>query len=369
VSFLSNSRQQTSPETLALSKLLCSFSRKDLLRRFVLPIVPTGTLSFTQHAKLLDLADATNTKVVSDKIIADAQDVSVVGFFDAQFPALLREIPDPPLVLYCRGNLQVLNQASISIVGARRCTSQGKQYAHQAAEELTRLGVHVVSGLALGIDGAAHRGALSGIGPGRTIAVLGAALDCMYPSSHERLAQAVVAQGGLLVSEYPPGTPPRAFRFPERNRLISGLGIATVVVEAGQRSGSLITARLAAEQGRDVLAYPGPVDNMVSKGCHRLIQQGAALVTCAQDILAAAGIEAELLSAAVNDLGATHAPAADGLSQPMRDIMACLSSYAVGFDEIAANCGVGGGELAQRLVQLELEGFVVQGPLGYIRTS
>ena len=175
-----------------------------------------------------------------------------IGWFDDEYPAQLRHIPDPPLVLYVRGAWQALSNPQIAIVGARRCTRHGKQIAERIAADLANLGVGVTSGLALGVDGAAHKGALQNATQAATVAVLGAGLGRVYPASHARLAQQIIAHGGVWCSEYPDSRPPRPYQFPERNRIIAGLSLATVVVEAGERSGSLITARCALEQGREV---------------------------------------------------------------------------------------------------------------------
>lgn len=293
-----------------------------------------------------------------------AVDDSAVGFFDESFPQVLRTIPDPPLVLFYEGRLALLGETSIAVVGARKCTSQGKLNAETLARELAALGVHIVSGLALGIDGAAHKGALAAGGAAQTIAVLGAGLQQVYPQRHRNLARQIVTAGGLLVSEYPASKGPRPYQFPERNRLISGVSLATVVVEAGDRSGSLITARFAAEQGRDVMAMPGPVQSFVSNGCHRLIQQGAGLVTDATQVIANAGIEQQALP---------RQPAIEiasvKLSDTSQQIVNCLQGYAVTLDELLSQTQIPTRELTCALVELELLGFVQQGPLGYIRMS
>ena len=287
-----------------------------------------------------------------------------VSFFDECFPQVLRTIPDPPLVLFYQGRIELLSETSIAIVGARKCTSQGKLNAQTLARDIANFGLHVISGLALGIDGAAHQGALAARGEARTIAVLGAGLQHMYPQRHRSLARQIIAAGGLLVSEYPASKGPRPYQFPERNRLISGASLATVVVEASDRSGSLITARFAAEQGRDVMAMPGPVQSFVSSGCHRLIQQGAGLVTKAEEVIANAGIEAQALSIK---------PITDSLprelSEISQQIVNALHGYAVNLDELLLQTQIPARELTCALVELELLGFVQQGPLGYIRTS
>jgi DNA processing protein len=217
----------------------------------------------------------------------------------------------------------------------------------------------VVSGLARGIDTAAHRAALRG---GVTVAVLGSGLSCPYPAANRGLVRAIVEGGGLLLSQYPPWQGARRHHFPERNRLISGISMAVVVVEAGEQSGSLITARMAAEQGREVCALPGPVTSPISRGCHRLIKQGAALVENADDVLDVLGL-------------AGRAPGAGGMTQAwegpadraLARILAVVEGTVTTLDEIVAATGVGGDRASAALVELELSGFVRQVPGGYIR--
>tara|TARA_A100001015_G_scaffold275985_1_gene333771 strand:- start:30 stop:626 length:597 start_codon:yes stop_codon:yes gene_type:complete len=187
---------------------------------------------------------------------AEAEKVMAICLLDETYPELLRQIPDPPLLLFYDGNLALLQRPSIAVVGSRRATHAGRRLAYLLGQELGVLGAVVVSGLAIGIDTAGHQGALSH-DDGATIGVLGSSLDDLYPSRNRGLAAQVVSSQGLLISEYPPGTPPRPFFFRERNRIVSGLAQATVVVEAGVRSGALITARLALEQGREVAVFPG----------------------------------------------------------------------------------------------------------------
>ncbi len=302
---------------------------------------------------------------------------AVVGFFDADFPPLLKIIPDPPLVLYYRGAITLLhNTSAIAVVGARRCTSGGRLLAQQMAKDLSLHGLTIVSGLALGIDGAAHRGALRAAElnasapakPGLTVAVLGSGLNHIYPQRHRQLAAEIIAADGLLLSEYPPSTGPRPHHFPERNRLISGICGATVVIEAGERSGSLITARLGLEQGRDVMAVPGPVSSSVSAGCHRLIQQGAALVTDAVDVLFALGIEAAVeknqypTDSLHESLPPVHLP-----SDRHARVLTCVQGLPVTLDEVCLQTGLSADEVSSLLVSLELSGFVQQVQLGYIR--
>lgn len=303
---------------------------------------------------------------------------AVVGIFDAHFPPLLKSIPDPPLVLYYKGVLSLLQSSgAVAVVGARRCTSAGRLLAQQMARDLAGYGLTVVSGLALGIDGAAHRGVLSATAEtmgaskttGATVAVLGSGLNRIYPERHRPLAAEIVMADGLLLSEYPPSTGPRAHHFPERNRLISGVCGATVVIEAGEKSGSLITARLGLEQGRDVMAVPGPVSSKVSAGCHRLIQQGAALVTDARDVLLAMGIEAtaEEKQSQTESVHASLSPG-DLPSDDHHRVLDCIQGLPVTLDEVCLQTGLAAGTVSSLLVSLELFGFVQQVQLGYIRS-
>ncbi len=201
-----------------------------------------------------------------------------LSILDGGYPDWLRTIPDPPLVLFCLGRRSALDQQMVAVVGGRRCITMGRSTAFELAKGLAENGRNIVSGLAVGIDAAAHRGALAAQG-GITTAVRGAGFGNLYPKQNTQLAQQLLAAGGLLVSEYPTAVAPRPYHFPERNRIISGLSALTVLAEASVKSGSLITARLALEQGRDVCAVPGSVTSPLSGGCHRLIRQGAALIT------------------------------------------------------------------------------------------
>ncbi len=204
-----------------------------------------------------------------------------VSYSEEGYPRLLREIPNPPATLFARGPF-LSTCVCVAIVGTRKATPDGKLIAKQIAYDLARAGITIISGLAIGIDGAAHEGALQG--GGKTIAVLANGLDIVYPLLHEHLAESIIAQGGAIVSEYPEGVPPLRHQFLERNRIISGMSIATIVVEAPMKSGSLATARFALEQGREVFVVPGPVRHRNYQGSHMLVREGARLVTNAQDI-------------------------------------------------------------------------------------
>jgi len=206
----------------------------------------------------------------------------IIGFDDPRYPLLLKQISNPPLLLYLQGDASLLNSPQIAVVGSRNCTPYGQDKAYQFARELAQSGLTITSGLALGVDGFAHQGALDV--NGSTIAVLGTGLNNIYPKRHAKLAQQV-SESGLLVSEFWPNSPAIPTHFPRRNRLISGLSLGVLVVEASKRSGSLITARYANEQNRELFALPGSIDNSQACGCHHLIQQGAKLVVNTHDII------------------------------------------------------------------------------------
>jgi len=207
-----------------------------------------------------------------------------INFQDKNFPKILKEISKPPKKIFVIGEILPQDEIAIAIVGSRKCSNYGKQVAYDLAYELAKNGVTIISGLALGIDGEAHKGALDA--GGRTLAVLGSGLDenSIYPYSHKSLAERVI-NSGALISEYEPGTPPMKHRFPERNRIVSGLSLGVLVIEANERSGSLITARLGLEQGKDIFAVPGSIYSKGSFGTHKLIQDGAKLVKNANDVL------------------------------------------------------------------------------------
>ncbi len=217
------------------------------------------------------------------------QKISTVRYGEENYPKLLKEIPGAPKTLYYFGKLPPVQHIAIAIVGTRKATRDGIALTRQIAREISSLGITVISGLALGIDAAAHEGAL--FGGGVTHAVLANGLDSIYPRQHESLAQKIIAGGGSIISEYPEGSPALPHQFLERNRIVSGLCVATVVIEAPERSGALVTARNAIEQGREVFVIPGAVGNRNYRGSHFLIREGARLVTCAKEILEDLGIE------------------------------------------------------------------------------
>jgi DNA processing protein len=274
--------------------------------------------------------------------------VLVVG--DAGYPALLLTAPDPPLLLYAIGRLDLLGQPAVAMVGSRNPTPQGSDNARAFASHLSRAGLTVVSGLALGIDGAAHLGALEG--PASTIAVMGTGADRIYPARHKALAHRIAGEG-LLLTEYDIGMPPLAENFPRRNRIIAGLARGTLVVEAALPSGSLSTARAAVEAGRDVFAIPGSIHSPQSRGCHSLIKQGAKLVESANDVLE----ELEWRTA-------PSAPASASAATPDDALLAALGHDPVTLDALLARTGLPIAELNARLLELELDGAVARLPGG-----
>lgn len=291
---------------------------------------------------------------------------------DLLYPASLLEMDDPPLLLYGMGAeslwqpevLQGLATRGLAIVGSRNPTPQGTANAEQFAQVLARAGLTIVSGLALGVDGAAHAGALQGAPAGQlaTIAVVGTGLDRVYPAQHRQLAHRI-CENGLILSEYPLGTPPHSSNFPQRNRIISGLSRGTLVVEAALKSGSLITARMASEQGKDVFAIPGSIHSALARGCHALIKQGAKLVENAQDVLDEWAFEATTVA---TDLIAAHA-----VSMSSNDTFGgesaleqALGHDPIGLDALLARTGLDTANLQAQLMAMELEGDIARLPGG-----
>lgn len=263
---------------------------------------------------------------------------------DPAFPPLLKAIHDPPPGLFVRGTaeLALLARPAVAIVGARACSAYGRQIARSLGRELAAAGLVVVSGLARGVDAEAHRGALEA--GGLTVAVLGCGIDRDYPAAHRELARQVAATG-LVLSEYAPGVEPAPWRFPARNRIVAGLCAASVVVEARERSGALITADFALEEGREVFAVPGEITSALSAGSNALLRLGATPLTCAQDVLESYGLSAP-------------APATPELGQLAASVFERVREAAAGADELARATGLGAGELAAALTELELAGVV-----------
>jgi DNA processing protein len=290
---------------------------------------------------------------------------------DASYPARLADLPDAPAALFGEGDIHLLKEPQLAIVGSRSPSSGGVNNARAFARYLSTQGLVITSGLALGIDAAAHRGALAA--QGATIAVMGTGPDIIYPREHRALAAEIVAQGGLLISEWPPGTSARKEHFPRRNRLISGLSEGVLIVEASLQSGSLITARLAAEQGREVFAIPGSIHNPLSRGPHRLIREGAKLVETAQDIFEEL---IDTLGARLRQVRNTpdhqELPAllATQTDPEQQKILDCLGFDPQSADTLIASSGLTPAEVSSILLMLELAGHVTTLPGGlYVRTA
>lgn len=288
---------------------------------------------------------------------APARRILVLG--DADYPEPLLHSADPPLLLYLLGDAALLNAPSLAIVGSRKPSAQGRDNARQFASTLAGQGWTIVSGLAAGVDGAAHEGALAA--GGRTIAVIGTGIDRVYPPSHRTLAHRIAEQG-LLISELPLGAPPLAAHFPQRNRIIAGLSRGTLVVEATLRSGSLITARLASESGREVMAIPGSILAPQSAGCHALIRQGAALVESPEQVAEELGP----LVPAVTRPRASPATAADSApaAEPDDPVLRALGHDPLSLDALIDRCGWPTHALSAHLLTLELDGLVARLPGG-----
>ena len=282
----------------------------------------------------------------------------LITFHDPLYPAALAEIPDPPLLLYIAGRIEMLARPLVAVVGSRNASVQGRVDAESFAAALSGAGLSVVSGLALGIDTAAHEGALRG--SGSTVAVVGTGLDRVYPARNRDLAHRI-AEHGCIVSEYALGTPPLAANFPRRNRVISGLAAGVLVIEAAAQSGSLITAQMAAEQGREVFALPGSIHSALAKGCHRLIRDGAQLVETVDEVLLAMQVS-PLVAMGQDGDAPPAAPSAEDA-----DLLVALGHDPVALDDLLARLGSDPGELGGRLLGLELAGLVAQLPGGRIQ--
>ncbi|HEU4653977.1 MAG TPA: DNA-processing protein DprA [Steroidobacteraceae bacterium] len=308
-------------------------------------------------------------QIESDLRWLDAPDHHFIGFGSNTYPELLTRIADPPVGLFVRGNPDVLSLPQLAIVGARNPTPTGRENAHDFAAHLARCGLTITSGLALGIDAASHEGALHGAGT--TIAVCGTGLDTDYPRANRELADAI-SRSGALISEFPLGTPPLKANFPRRNRLISGLSVGTLVVEAAVQSGSLITARMAAEQGREVFAIPGSIHNPLARGCHQLIRQGAKLVETADDIFAELRALAGTLRAATPAAisGRSSVDSRPVLDKDYEILLDALGFEPASVDSLIERTGLKADEVASMLLILELEGRIEPYPGGlYVRRA
>jgi DNA processing protein len=344
----------------------------------------------TEPSELAPLLEHTWRWLQEAGAAGELRQIVVLG--DANYPQSLLNISDPPLMLYLLGPSRLMDKwlpgtvhqadaaidivaniftadslGSIAIVGSRNPTAQGTANARQFSRVLSQAGMSVISGMALGVDGAAHEGALEGLAPDSrrlaTIAVVGTGLDRVYPSKHLGLAHRIV-QNGLIVSEYPLGTPPLPANFPKRNRLIAGLALGTLVVEAALKSGSLITARLSAEQGREVFAIPGSIHSTQARGCHALIKQGAKLVESAQDVLEELKID-PVPENASNFIAAQAGSTGDsGCFDAENRVLDALGFDPVGLDALQARCELDTANLQAQLMTLELDGQIARLPGG-----
>lgn len=307
------------------------------------------------------------------------QGVHVIGWGHEYYPELLVQLPDAPLMLFCKGDASQMRHHGVGIVGSRKCSSRGRQLAHEFGYQLAEVGVPVVSGMALGIDGAAHQGALEA--PGPTVAVLGCGVDVIYPKQHHELYEQLVTSG-LIVSEYPLGTEPRKEHFPQRNRIISGLCRGIVVAEAPMGSGALITARLAGEQGREVFALPGPIGNPYSRGTHDLIKRGRAkLAENVDDVLVEFGTNRAILrkervttaqlpldqhaGPEDNRCAAASSTAIGGLSAEEQQMLGALSYEGTHINDLVRKLGITTPGCIARLTMLEIKGLITAAGSGF----
>jgi DNA processing protein len=344
---------------LTLTPGLGATSIRNLLGRFGLPesvlSAPSKQLESVLGSAAAALLRSKEIAPAVERALrwAEAPGHAVVTLADTAYPGLLLEIPDPPALLYAVGRLELLARPALAIVGSRNATAQGARNAEQFAQAFSEAGFAIVSGLAMGIDAAAHCGGLAA--QGSTIAVLGTGVDVVYPRQNAELA-ARIAQSGLLLSEFPLGSTAVAHHFPRRNRLISGLAQGCLVIEAALASGSLITARAALEQGREVFAVPGSIHSPLSKGCHALIKQGAKLVESAEDVL--------------TELAAFRTPGAQrGHKSPVADqneetLLPLLGFDPVDIDSLCTRTGLSAEQVSAGLLRLELAGQVAALPGG-----
>lgn len=289
----------------------------------------------------------------------DPAAAEILSIADERYPPLLREIHDPPRQLYALGNLELLRQPQLAVVGARRATAAGLQAAEQIAGAVARAGLHICSGLALGVDGAAHRGALQA--DGKTVAVMATGLDTIYPRRHRALGEQII-HAGCVVTEFPPGTPPRRENFPQRNRIISGMSLGTLVVEAALPSGSLITAGTALEQGREVFALPWSVAHKGGAGCLKLLREGAKMVTRVEDILEELGVLHSLQLDLLAEMDQANTPRTRAAR-----LLTLVGCEPVSVDVLVDRSGLPAREVMALLSGLELSGEVTRCPGGYIR--
>lgn len=313
-----------------------------------------------KHIKQLRTPD--NKLIEAELAWAKQDQHHLVTLGDEDYPPLLKEIADPPLVLYVKGNKTALIQPQIAIVGSRNATQSGINNAEQFAYHLATAGFAITSGLALGIDGASHKGALSA--KGVTLGVAATGLNYIYPAAHKKLVTEIIENEGAIISEFPLQTKPKAWHFPRRNRIISGLSLGVLLVEAALKSGSLITARHALEQGREVFAIPGSIHQPLARGCHHLIRQGAKLVETAQDILEELGGLRAFHRQVKPSSTSTRFSA---LTAEQQHFLSQIDYELTPIDVILLRAGLTAGEVSSILLSLELDGLIQSVPGGYHR--
>jgi DNA processing protein len=328
---------------------------------------------FTNAKQVQNISDRTRTALIHPNWEQVEDDLDwfsqpnrhIIIQKDKKYPSLLKEISDPPSILYAQGDIGLLTKWKVAIVGSRNPSRSGRDTAFEFGRFLAQGDVVICSGMAMGIDAAAHQGAL--LGQGKTIAVIGTGLDRIYPAKHSDLAHDIV-ENGLMISEFPLGTPPRSENFPRRNRIISGLSLGTLVVEAATKSGSLITARQALEQGREVFAIPGSIHNPLARGCHQLIREGAKLVETASDIIEELGALAavDLPVAACFDINKND----HEFDEEYQVLLDCLAYDPVEVDSLIQESGLTADSVSSMLLLLELQGHVESLPGGrYVRVG
>jgi DNA processing protein len=338
-------------------------------RRALSHLLPHLSTPFQRPADFLDLlhslplfneripllAHLTSEHVKDTIYSMQKQNIKTMTILDPDFPSTLREIPDPPFVVYAIGNMDLLNQPIISIIGTRTPTNYGRHIAFRMASDLSNAGFCIASGMARGVDGEAHKGALSSGADTGTIAVLGCGIDVVYPRQHEKIYREIAVRG-LILSEYPPGTPGHRAYFPERNRLISGISYGVVVVEAASKSGTSITVDHALEQGKDVFAVPGSILSLQSSGPHRLIKDGAKLVTHARDIID------EYRYASSYEVSRFDSFEEKRLTDNQKQLLDIIENTQVTVDQICAASSKPAKEVLSDLVVLQMEGWLKQLP-------
>lgn len=322
-------------------------------RKYIQKFVSTEALDYISHPDWASIEQDLTWSTLANHYL--------ITLDDPHYPKDLREIPDPPLLLYIKGNISALNTLQIALVGTRTPSFLGRETAFQFACELAKANITITSGLARGIDSYGHQGALKA--GGQTIAVLGSGINRVYPKEHLELAEKITAQGAI-VSEFPPESPPLAKHFPQRNRIISGLSRGVLVVEAAFKSGSLVTARLANEQGRDVFAIPGSIQSLFAKGCHHLIQQGAKLTTNVNDILEE--LHFPMMHAKDTMVSSEKARPTDPKEKKIWD---CIDFEPASMDIIALRSGLTIGEVSSILLSFEINDLIRSTSAGYIKNS